>query len=353
MGVRGYLRTRAVSTVISSLWVLTYAATAGAVAIGVLTPLPWVCLAAFLASLASMVFHVVRASLTRKILPVRLVIGLNVVVLAATALVRDRLSQQASAAVVGGTACVSYFCFFGWRLALEPPRPGEALRHEKELRRCHWSSQVTVGLVLSVEFVQFNALSFNPSLGAWAELHDLSRYYSYSFFVFGSEAEGWTYTFEQQLWAYCSLALGWVAFAMLFYAVVCLVCFNWWAERHVASSLGAVSIADAPSNVEDGLRPNGMATVSSGGGNSTAAAGGGSRSSPMQSLASPRTDDALRVRLVLGTMTPNLYASSAREAGVSSRTITNNLRAATVPPSHHHQPSSSTHKAGYTSGLEA
>ena len=147
--------------------------------------------------------------------------------------------------------------------------------------------------------------------------------------------------------------LGWVAFAMLFYAVVCLVCFNWWAERHVASSLGAVSIADAPSNVEDGLRPNGMATVSSGGGNSTAAAGGGSRSSPMQSLASPRTDDALRVRLVLGTMTPNLYASSAREAGVSSRTITTNLRAATVPPSHHHQPSSSTHKAGYTSGLEA
>ena len=134
-------------------------------------------------SLLSVVFHIVRASLTRHLLPTRLLVGANVVVLAAASLVRDELSTQATAALIAAVPLLSYFSFVGWRLALAPPRPGEALRPAKLLRECAWWNRLLVGVVLTVEFVQFNALSFNPALGAWGDLSGLSTYFSFSFFV--------------------------------------------------------------------------------------------------------------------------------------------------------------------------
>lgn len=201
----------------TSAWVTAYIVAAFSVFAGVLVrSLSWLCVAAFIATLISVVLHVVRASLTRKVLPVRIVVGVNVVVLAAAAICRDKVTVQASAAIVASVPLLSYFCFFGWYLALAPPRPGEALRPPMQLREAHWSSQLTVMLVLAVEFVQFNALSFNPKLGTWRDLPSLSDYFSYSFFVFASSSE----QFEQQLWGYCALAIGWVLFALITLALI-------------------------------------------------------------------------------------------------------------------------------------
>jgi len=135
---------------------------------------------------------------------------------------------------------LSWFCFFAWQLALAPPWPGEALRAPKLLRECTWYNQVAVCIVLAVEFVQFNALSFNPALGAWLDLPSITEYYSYSFFVFGSSE----YRFEQQLWAYCALALGWVVFAIF---TLALIAHHRAAEARTASNTAVQSLASLTS----------------------------------------------------------------------------------------------------------
>ena len=57
----------------SAAWILAYLLGAFAVGVGVLFPAAsWLCAAVFAASLASVTFHLVRASLTRRVLPVRL-----------------------------------------------------------------------------------------------------------------------------------------------------------------------------------------------------------------------------------------------------------------------------------------
>lgn len=193
----------------SQAWVTAYVFTAGIVLAGVVLDMRWLCNACFLGTLATVVMHVVRATLRRQLPPVRVILGCNVVVLAATSIVRDHLTQQEAAAIVAAVPLLSWFCYFGWRFALAPPRPGEALRPPKQLRECHWTSKLIVAIVFTVEFVQFNALSFNPALGAWQGLPSISSYYKYSFFVISTSEYG----FEQQLWAYCALAIGWVFFA--------------------------------------------------------------------------------------------------------------------------------------------
>ena len=200
-----------VRRLVQSFWTCFYIVALCAVVVGaVIVPqLSWLCNIAFVTSLASLVFHVVRASLTRNVMPLRLILGLNVVVIAASALVRHKLSTLTASSIVVAVPMVSYFCFVGWQLALAPPRPGEALRDEKRFGQCHWSTKLIVTLVLTVEFIQFNALSFNPALGTWGDLRQLSSYFSYSFFVFASSE----YDFEHQLYLYCTLALGWVLFA--------------------------------------------------------------------------------------------------------------------------------------------
>ena len=215
--MRTMLTLRAFDGLSSVAWLFAYIVGAVAVLAGVLYPAAdWLCATIFLASLASVVLHLVRASLTREFLPVRLIVGINVVVLAAASLVRERLTAQTSAAIVASVPLLSYFCLCGWWLALAPPRPGEAMRPETKLRECHSFNRFAVSLVLIVEFVQFNALSFNPALGAWGDLHALSTYFSFSFFVFASSEE----SFEQQLWIYCSLAIGWVLFALVALSIV-------------------------------------------------------------------------------------------------------------------------------------
>ena len=89
------LRAREVVWLWSAAWIIVYLMCTLAVGVSVLWPeAAWLCKVAFLTSLGSVVFHIVRASLTRFLPPVRLIVGLNVVVLAAALLVRDRLSKQ-------------------------------------------------------------------------------------------------------------------------------------------------------------------------------------------------------------------------------------------------------------------
>ena len=204
----------------SAAWILAYLLGAFAVGVGVLFPAAsWLCAAVFAASLASVTFHLVRASLTRRVLPVRLTAGANVVVLAAASLAKESLTTQASAAIVASVPLLSYFCLCGWRLALAPPRPGEAMRPETTLRQCHPFNRFAVTAVLLVEFIQFNALSFNPALGAWSDLRAVaSQYYSFSFLI-ANGASSAEY-FERQLWIFCSLAIGWVLFALVALSIV-------------------------------------------------------------------------------------------------------------------------------------
>ena len=199
-------------------WILIYAAAAIAVLVSVMWPgeAAWLGTVVFVACLASVVFQVVRASLTRRLSTVRLLCGINVVVLAALTLVRDEVSTRASAFIVLCVPVLSYFVFIGWRLAIAPPQPGEAMRPSKLLRECHPLNRCAVSAVLAVEFAQFNALSFNPALNAWADLPSLSSYFSYSFFVFPSNDDA---SYRQQLWGFCALAVGWVLFALVALAI--------------------------------------------------------------------------------------------------------------------------------------
>ena len=85
----------------ASGWVAAYLVIALAVGAGVLWPrASRLCDVAFAVSLLSVVFHIVRASLTRHLLPTRLLVGANVVVLAAASLVRDELITHATAALI-------------------------------------------------------------------------------------------------------------------------------------------------------------------------------------------------------------------------------------------------------------
>jgi hypothetical protein len=84
----------------SQAWVTAYVFTAGIVLAGVVLDMRWLCNACFLGTLATVVMHVVRATLRRQLPPVRVILGCNVVVLAATSIVRDHLTQQEAAAIV-------------------------------------------------------------------------------------------------------------------------------------------------------------------------------------------------------------------------------------------------------------
>lgn len=106
--------------------------------------------------------------------------------------------------------------------------------------------------------------------------------------------------------------LGYVAFGMLFYAVVCLTCFNQAASRHVRLYLDAADRVSSTTTVSEND------TVGDGQSDRT----GGSL--VKRASASPRT--VLYERLVAGTITPSLYATAARESGVSSSAISDHLR---------------------------
>ena len=174
----------------------------------------WLCEVAFATSLLLVLLQVVHASLTREVYPVRLLFGINAVVYAAASLVRDELTTQASAAVVAAVPLLSFFCLVGYRLALAPPRPGEAMRERKEFKDCGRGSRLLVCVVLTVEFVQFNALAFNPDLGAWADISSrLSElWFLVSFIVLPPSEED---IFEKQLLAFVGLACGRDLFALV------------------------------------------------------------------------------------------------------------------------------------------
>ncbi|KAL1523489.1 hypothetical protein AB1Y20_018427 [Prymnesium parvum] len=200
-------RPRAASSAV--VWSLVYLANGLILGVGFANHSTAACGAAFVATAIALVIHLVRASLTRQLHPLRLIVGFNVVVLAAASLSRERLSTQALSSIVVGIPLLSYYGFWGAALVLAPPRADEALKPPKELRECHPFNQLTVGVVLLVEFVQFNFLAFNPALGAWQEVHSLTESYR-SVFLEVSEVQ-----FDELLWVYCALALGWIIFAIL------------------------------------------------------------------------------------------------------------------------------------------
>jgi hypothetical protein len=191
-------------TFYSTLWIVSYIVGAALTAVGVFVPgSDWLCGVVFCVALGSIVLHLVNASLTRRVPVIRLIVGLNVVVFAAVALTRDKISSQAAAGIVGSVPLLSYFGYWFWRLASAPPRPGEALRPAKQLRECSWAALATVSAVLCIEFVQLNAVPFNAMLGAWRGLPDLNVAFTLTFLEFaGSET-----SFETELWVYVEIAV--------------------------------------------------------------------------------------------------------------------------------------------------
>ena len=59
-----------------------------------------------------------------------------------------------------------------------------------------WGNKIVVVMVLVVEFVQFNALAFNPELGAWKEIGALASSFSYSFLIFDGAPSSWSYGYS-------------------------------------------------------------------------------------------------------------------------------------------------------------
>ena len=123
---------------------------------------------AFALTFATLLMNVVHASLTRQIRPLRLLVGMNVVVLAAAA--STNLSEQYTAAIVAGVPLLSYYCYWSWLLSSTPPREGEALRASKDFSECRLLNKVSIVVVIVVEFCTFNSLAFNPALGVWTEV---------------------------------------------------------------------------------------------------------------------------------------------------------------------------------------
>ena len=69
--------------------------------------------------------------------------------------------------------------------------------------------------MLVVEFIQFNALPFNPSVGAWQDIGSFfSSTFRISFLMFDGPA-GSSWSYDKTLWLYFGLGMGWVLFAFI------------------------------------------------------------------------------------------------------------------------------------------
>lgn len=200
----------------AAFWITAYIGAAGLLLVGVMVPVEWLSGVVLAIAIASIVLHLVTASLTRRVPVIRLIAGTNVVVFASVALASDKISSQTAAGIVGAVPLLSYFGYWFWRLASAPPRPGEALRPAKLLKECSWIALATVSAVLLIEFVQLNSLPFNEALGAWQGLPSLSVAFDLTFL----ELPVGEASFETELWVYCALALGWVSFAIVALIVI-------------------------------------------------------------------------------------------------------------------------------------
>ena len=163
---------------------------------GYFVGIAWVASLAFVLACLSLALQLVRGSLTGRFSLLWVLVASNVVVYTAAACLGARLHGVVGAPVLAGVPLVSWYGYWTQRLVRAPPAPGEALRPPKELRRVWWGNKIVVVMVLVVEFVQFNALAFNPELGAWKEIGALASSFSYSFLIFDGAPSSWSYGYS-------------------------------------------------------------------------------------------------------------------------------------------------------------
>ena len=124
------------------------------------------CEIAFAGSFMLTIALLVHSTLTRHLRVPHALFGVVVAGESALAVQRDAVPVFHEAAV--GLPIVCWFVFWGWSLAVLPQQVGEAVRAPRAFAECGPVSRASTLGVLLVEFVQLNALAFNPAIGGWS-----------------------------------------------------------------------------------------------------------------------------------------------------------------------------------------
>lgn len=143
--------------------------------LGFVLQLEWLSGSVFAATALLCVLHIMRACLTRRIAVLRLLAQLNIACLAAGVLLRSELKESMIALILIGVPLFSWYLYWGYRFAVAPPMHGEAMRPAKTLKECHPINGMVAILILALEFVHLNALSFNPALGGASRVASILR----------------------------------------------------------------------------------------------------------------------------------------------------------------------------------
>jgi hypothetical protein len=133
--------------------------------LGFVLRLEWLCGSVFAGTAMLCVLHIMCACLTRRIALLRLLVQLNMACLACGVLLRSELEESMIAVILIGVPLFSWYLYWGFRFAVALPMHGEAMRPAKALTECHPINGLVAILILALEFVHLNALSFNPALG--------------------------------------------------------------------------------------------------------------------------------------------------------------------------------------------
>lgn len=147
------------------LWWVLVGLSALALVLVFLLRLRWLSGLLFGATSLGCVLHCLYFCLTRRISGSRLLVQLNLACLAAGAMMREELEPSTTAGLVLGAPLLSWYLLWGWKLIGAKPAAGEAMRPVKSLRECHPVNAGVAVMIVGIEFVQLNSLSFNPALG--------------------------------------------------------------------------------------------------------------------------------------------------------------------------------------------
>jgi hypothetical protein len=142
--------------------------------LGFVLQLEWLCGSVFAGMAMLCVLHIMCACLTRRIAVLRLLAQLNIACLAAGVLLRSELDKSMIAFILIGVPLFSWYLYWGYRFAIARPMHGEAMRPAKALTECHPINGMVAILILLLEFIHLNALSFNPALGGASRMAYIS-----------------------------------------------------------------------------------------------------------------------------------------------------------------------------------
>ena len=142
---------------------LALSATAAALAAAIAAKAHDAIVAIFLAAMLATPAHLMRAAITRKLPTVATLLMANILAISAAHIAAKDWDPNIHAAMLVAAPIVSWFGYWALHFGAMPPRAGESMRPPKSLTECNQPNKCISILVLFVEFVQYNALAFNPN----------------------------------------------------------------------------------------------------------------------------------------------------------------------------------------------